>query len=127
MIEYLKNIWLTLNAIGFYPAVMLTGFGLYFILVQWLGMDKKKSAPWILIVSFVGQLAFVQPKTMFDIVNVIFMGMAQAVAAIGIYSFADKYGLMDKFGKMIGRKIEKDESSVGVKMTDNIEKKDVTP
>jgi hypothetical protein len=111
MFESIKNIWLTLNAIGFFPMVTITGFVLYFLMIQWFLVEKKLSAEFVLAVSFIGQLAFDWPKTMPDIVNVIFMSFAQAVAAIGLYSFADKYGLMDKIGKLIGRKIENEKTT----------------
>ena len=108
MLESIKNIWLTLNAIGFFPMVTITGFILYALMVQWFGADKKTSAEFVLLISFIGQLAFDWPITMQDGINVIFMGFAQAVASIGLYSFADKYGLMDKIGRLIGKKIEED-------------------
>src|SRR3990172_8769793 len=108
MLESIKNIWLTLNAIGFFRMVTITGFILYALMVQWFGADKKTSAEFVLLISFIGQLAFDWPITMQDGINVIFMGFAQAVASIGLYSFADKYGLMDKIGRLIGKKIEED-------------------
>ena len=112
MLESIKNIWQTLNAVGFFPAVTLTAFGLYFILIQWLKMDKRKAAPWPMIVSFIGQLSLAWPQDrpvvgiVPDVVNIIYMGIAQAVAAVGIYSFADKYGLMDKLGGILGKKLD---------------------
>lgn len=104
--ETAKNIYLTLKAIGFYPEVALAALGAYFIVRQRYDASAKW-AVWVpVVVSFIGQMAFNWPDSMQDIFMAMLMCWLQAGVAIGAYSFIDKYGLADRAGKLVQKKME---------------------
>lgn len=104
--ETLKNVYLTLTAIGFYPEVAAAALGAYFIVRQRYDASVKWSI-WVpVVISFIGQMAFNWPKSMQDIFMAALMCWMQAGIAIGCYSFIDKYGLADRAGRLVQKKIE---------------------
>lgn len=105
MIEKIQNIYMILVAVQLFPMVTLAALGCYFIIRQRYGGAQK--AVWVPVaMSFIGQLAFAWPKSVQDVFMGFTMGMVQAGLAIGIYSFLDKYGITDRFGKLVQKKIE---------------------
>ena len=77
----------------------------YFICRQRYGVEKW--AVWIpVVVSFAGQMAFAWPKSVQDAFMCFTMGMIQAGLAIGAYSFLDKYGITDRVGRLVQKKID---------------------
>ena len=105
MIESISNVYLILNSIQLFPLVTLSALGAYFITRQ--RYDGEKWAVWIPVgISFMGQLSFAWPKNMQDVFMCFTMGWVQAGIAIGAYSFLDKYGITDRFGKLVQKKIE---------------------
>lgn len=110
MIESIQNVYLILNSIQLFPMVMLSALAAYFIVRQ--RYDAEKWAVWVPVaISYIGQAAFAWPKTVQDVFMVFTMGMIQAGLAIGGYSFLDKYGITDRLGKMVQKKMEDKDAS----------------
>lgn len=106
MIETFKNVILTLHGFNLYPEVALFCLCAYFIVRQWLKIIDIRYSIYIpIIASFIGEYAFT-PKIADaqDVVMFFVLSVIQAGVAVGAYSMADKYGLMDKLGGLISRK-----------------------
>mgnify|MGYP001617140831 CR=1 FL=1 len=105
MLEKIQNIYSTLVAVQLFPMVTIAALAIYFIVRQ--RYESAKAAVWAPVaMSFVGQAAFAWPKDAQDVFMCFTMGMVQAGLAIGAYSFLDKYGITDRLGKLVQRKIE---------------------
>lgn len=106
MLESIQNVYKLLWAVNLFPEVMLAALAAYFITRQRYD-SSAKWAVWIPVgISFVGQLAFDWPKNAQGWFTCFTMGWIQAGMALGIYSFADKYGLMDRAGKIVQKKMD---------------------
>jgi len=105
MIEKIQNVYSILVAVQLFPMVTLAALGCYFIVRQRYADAQK--AVWVpVVMSFIGQVAFAWPKDIQDVFMSFTMGMVQAGLAIGIYSFLDKYGITDRLGKFVQKKME---------------------
>lgn len=105
MIESIQNVYRLMWAVNLFPEVMLAALAAYFIVRQ--RYDVEKWAVWIPVgISFIGQLSFAWPKNTQDIFTCFTMGWVQAGIAIGCYSFLDKYGIMDRAGKIVQKKMD---------------------
>lgn len=105
MMESIQNVYKILWAINLFPEVMFASLAAYFIVRQ--RYDSAKWAVWVpVIISYIGQMAFAWPISMQGIFMSLTMGMIQAGMAIGIYSFLDKYGITDRVGKLVQKKID---------------------
>ncbi len=114
MIEAIKNVWLTLRGMNIYIEVTLAAFLAYFWLRHMMDVDVKK-AVWIpVLVCLLGQVAYALQGLaerggkfgLDDFFMILFMTAFQAGAASMIYTVAEKYGLVDKFGAMLGKKLD---------------------
>lgn len=114
MFEALKNVWLQLRGMNIYVEVTFAAFLAYFFIRHMLEVDVKK-AVWVpVLVSFLGQLAYTLQALAsghdhFDIadgVMVLFMTLFQAGMASMMYTVAEKYGLIDKIGAILGKKLD---------------------
>jgi hypothetical protein len=106
MIESIQNIYAVLVAVQLFPMVTLAAAGAYFITRQ--RFDNAKAAVWVPVgISFVGQLAFAWPDNIPGVFTAFTMGWVQAGLAIGGYSFLDKYGIMERAGKLVQKKMDK--------------------
>lgn len=106
MLESAQNVYNILKAVQLYPEVMLAALAAYFITRQRYDASAKW-AIWVPVgISFVGQLAFSWPKTAQDLFMGFTMGWVQAGMAIGAYSFLDKYGITDRMGRIVQKKLE---------------------
>lgn len=106
MMAEITNVWSTMRAVNLFPEVILLSLGCYFIVKDKVGLDPKKATYIPLALAFVGQLAFAWPKDLQDVVMDFTMGLLNSFLAIGLYSFADKFGLLDKLGKRAGKVID---------------------
>lgn len=107
MIQFIKD-WLEpFHSVYFYPEIAAGCFLIYFVLYQRYP-EKIGWLMWIpLPLSFSGSLAFFTWPTHPQAWNlVIFWSFVQWGLGIAVYSFADKYGWMDKFGVKVQKKIE---------------------
>lgn len=106
MIETFKNVLVTLHSLNFFPEVALFALAAYFIVRQWLKAVNPRYAIYIpIIASLLGEYAFTSElKDMQDCLMMFVLGVIQAGVAVGIYSMADKYGLMDKVGDAISKR-----------------------
>ena len=106
MLDSIKNVWLTLHAVNLFPEVAGAALAAYFIFRHMMGWDARK-AVWIPVgISFISQAAFAWPKDAQGIFMCVTMGIFQAGVAMGLYSMADKYGWIDKVGRLVGKKID---------------------
>lgn len=109
MLESIKNVWTMLEAVGFYPWVTFAGLAVYFIIRQrWAANDDHaRRAAWVpVLISFIGQLGYAWPKTAQDIFQCFTMGIVQAGVSLGVYSFLDKYGITDRLGRIVQKKLD---------------------
>lgn len=103
--ETINILYATLKAVQLFPEVALAALGAYFIVRQ--RYDVEKWAVWIPVgISFIGQLSFAWPSNMQGAFMCFTMGWVQAGIAIGAYSFLDKYGITDKLGKIVQKKMD---------------------
>lgn len=103
--QTVKDMYSLLTAIQLFPEVMAAALAAYFIVRQ--RYDMEKWAVWVpVVISYTGQMAFAWPKTMQDVFMCFTMGMIQAGLALGAYSFLDKYGITDRFGRFVQKKID---------------------
>lgn len=121
MIESLKNAWVNLEVIGFYPWVSIIALGVYFLMRAIMDKTKAQSIGFVTGGIAIAQAYIMFPKTAPDIagnVNIAFaviswtlgLGMwtlLQLVASIGLYSFAEAFGIIDRVGKLIQAIIDK--------------------
>ena len=106
MLESIQNVYATMKAVQLFPEVMLAALAAYFITRQRYD-SSAKWAVWIPVgISFVGQLAFAWPSNAQGAFTCFTMGWIQAGLAIGAYSFLDKYGIMDRAGKIVQKKMD---------------------
>lgn len=106
MFESIRNAWTNLEAIGFYPWVSISALGVYFVMRAVMGYDKRKAVPFVLVGCAIGQLYYAFPKDVPGVVGVLFFALLQTVVSIGIYSFAEYFGLIDRLGKLAQKKME---------------------
>jgi hypothetical protein len=105
MLESIQNTYSILKAVQLFPEVMLAALAAYFIVRQ--RYDNAKWAVWLPVsISFIGQASFAWPKSTQDAFMCFTMGWVQAGIAIGAYSFLDKYGITDRLGKIVQKKID---------------------
>lgn len=104
--ETLKNAWINLEAVGFYPWVSIAALGVYFVMRAIMGYEKGKAVPFVLLGCAIGQLYYAFPKDAPGIVGVLFFALLQTVVSIGIYSFAEYFGLIDRLGKLAQKKMD---------------------
>lgn len=104
--DTIMNIWNTMRAVNLFPEVIALALGCYFIVKDKMGLDPRKATYVPLALAFIGQLAFSWPKDAQDVVMDLTMGLLNSFLAIGLYSFADKFGLLDKLGKRAGKAID---------------------
>lgn len=110
MIETIKNGWINLQAVGVYPLITIASFVGYMLFVQMFLWDKRR-AFWVAVsISLLGQIYYSLLPDKIDIpetiAGVLFFTVLQAIFSVGLYSFLDKYGLMDRVGKLMQKKIE---------------------
>jgi len=71
---------------------------------------KRKIGQWVLCIasgfSVAGQLILYWPKTGQTAAICAFMSIAQVGAASFIYTYAEKWGLMDRLGRMVQKKMD---------------------
>lgn len=104
--ETVMSVYSTLRAVQLFPEVMLAALAAYFIIRQRYD-NSAKWAVWVPVgISFVGQLSFAWPKDAQDVFMGFTMGWVQAGIALGVYSFLDKYGITDRIGKIVQKKID---------------------
>lgn len=104
--ETAMSVYNTLRAVQLFPEVMLAALAAYFIIRQRYD-NSAKWAVWVpVVISFVGQLSFAWPEDAQDIFMGFTMGWVQAGIALGVYSFLDKYGIPDRVGKFVQKKID---------------------
>jgi hypothetical protein len=114
MSEAIKNVYQMMWAVNLFPEVMLAALAAYFIVRQ--RYDLAKWAVWVpVIISFIGQLAFAGPVSTQDAFACFTMGWVQAGLAIGAYSFLDKYGIMDRAGRIVQKKMDTEEGAANAK------------
>lgn len=114
MMESIQTIYTMLVAVQLYPMVTLSALGAYFIVRQ--RYDAARWAVWIpVVISFIGQMAFSFPTNVQGAFTCFTMGWVQAGLAIGGYSFLDKYGITDRFGRIVQKKM--DEKGAGNETT----------
>lgn len=106
MLQQIKNVWDIMGAVQLFPSIIILGLGLYFVAKDKMGIDPKKAPLVPLVINVIAQFGFAWPTGAQDIVMNLSMGLANACISIGIYSAADKYGLMDKLGKRAGKAID---------------------
>ena len=101
-----KSIYLNLASMRIYLEVTFAAVACYFLVRQRWDEEGKK-AVWVpVVISFIGQLGFGFPKDADDWFMAFTMSVVQAGLAVGIYSFVDKYGLADRAGKLVQKKME---------------------
>ena len=114
MFDAFKNVWMSLRGMNIYIEVTIAAFLAYFYIRHIMDIDIKK-AVWVpVLVSFIGQLAYtLQGLTegrVFDKadgVMVLFMTFFQAGMASMIYTVSEKYGFIDKMGRIFGKELDK--------------------
>jgi len=104
MIESFKSALDTLHAMKCYPEVLLLASGLYYICRYHLAWGPKKSQYVPVVCSFVGIFGYLWPKTAQDVINILVIGGMHAFISIGVYSYAEKRGWVDRVGEMIENK-----------------------
>lgn len=108
LLKSAMDVYKVMSFLRLYPEVMLAALAAYFITRQRYGMEKW--SVWIPVgISFIGQMAFSWPGTLQQGFMAFTMGWLQAGIAIGSYSFLDKYGIMDRAGKFVQKKIDEKE------------------
>ncbi len=65
-----------------------------------------------LLVSILGQVALYSPNNFRDAAICFFMAFGQVGIASFAYTFADKYGLMERLGRMVQKKLDDKEKTV---------------
>lgn len=108
MIQVIVDWFTMMHGLFFYPEVAAGCFFVYFVLRQRWDTEGKWSILVPVPLSFIGMLAFDWPNSPQGWSLAIFMSGLQWALGISFYSFADKYGWMDKFGSRIAKKIEED-------------------
>jgi len=106
MLEQVQNIWLIMKAVNIFPEVILLSLGAYFVAKDKVGMDPSKATYVPMAIAFIGQMAFAWPQNTQAVFMDLTMGLVNSFLAIGLYSFADKFGLIDKLGKRAGKTID---------------------
>ena len=111
MFEKIVNVINTLHGFNLYPEVALFCLCAYFIVRQWLKIINIRYSIYIpIIAAFIGEYAFTPKIEDFqDVVMFIVLSTIQAGFAVGLYSMADKYGVVDKIGGWVGNKFKKQE------------------
>lgn len=104
--ETIKNAWINLEAIGFYPWVSIAALGIYFVMRAVMNKEKGQAVPFVMGGCTLGQLYFAFPKSIEAGVGVIFFALLQTVVSIGVYSFAEFFGIIDRLGKLAQKKID---------------------
>lgn len=106
MTEVLTNWYLMLKSIQLFPEVTAACLASYFVVRQRYD-SSVKWAVWVpVIVSYIGQMSFAWPQHLQGAFQCLTMGLIQAGLAIGAYSFLDKYGITDRFGRLVQKKID---------------------
>lgn len=117
--QAIENFWMTLRGMNIYLEVTVAAFAAYFWVRHMMNWSLKVSV-WIpLLVCFLGQIAYTLQDLsakndslgIDDGFMIIFMSFFQAGMASMFYSVAEKYGLIDKLGMMLGKKIDKIEGA----------------
>ena len=106
MLEQIQNVWTTMRAVNLFPEVILLSLGAYFVAKDKMGIEASRATYVPLALAFIGQIAFAWPKDLQDVFMDLTMGLVNSFLAIGLYSFADKFGLIDKLGKRAGQTID---------------------
>jgi len=106
MIQTILDALTLLHGVYFYPEVASACFLVYFVLRQRWDPEGKWSILVPLPLSLVGMLAFSWPNSKQGWMLALFMTGMQWALGIAFYSFADKYGWMDRFGSRIAKKID---------------------
>lgn len=105
MLESIQNVYSIMKAVQLFPEVMFAALAAYFIVRQ--RYDAEKWAVWVPVcISFIGQLAYAWPNNLQGGFMCFTMGWVQAGLAIGGYSFLDKYGITDRLGKIVQKKMD---------------------
>ncbi len=114
MFASVQNVWITLRGMNIYLEVPIAAFFAYFMIRHMMEIDIMK-AIWIpLIVCFLGETAYTLQSindahakfVLEDAFMILFMTAFQSGASYMMYSIAEKYGLIDKFGAMLGKKLD---------------------
>lgn len=105
ILKSITDVYGVMKFLQLFPEVMLAALAAYFIVRQRYGLERW--SVWVPVgISFIGQLSFAWPGTFQQGFMCFTMGWIQAGIAIGAYSFLDKYGIMDRAGKLVQRKID---------------------
>lgn len=105
MLESIHTVYGIMKAVQLYPEVMLAAIAAYFIIRQ--RYDAERWSVWVpVVISFIGQLAYAWPNDLQGAFMCFTMGWVQAGLAIGGYSFLDKYGITDRIGKIVQKKMD---------------------
>lgn len=121
MIEHIKNGWVNLESVGFYPWVSIIALGVYFIMRAIAGKEKWQAISFVAGGIAVAQASMMFPEKAPEIsgnLNIAFalvswlLGLAmwtllQLVVSVGLYSFAEAFGLVDILGKAARNAIDK--------------------
>lgn len=116
MPEYIQNIIDYLIGIQLHPIVSLVVFIVIALGRQrWeeVEVDRVKArriGQWVLLValavSIVGQLAVYWPKTGQGVAINLFMSLAQVGVASFVYTYAEKWGVMERLGRRVQKKLD---------------------
>ena len=87
MFEQIKNAWINLTAIGFFPLIAVFGVAAYFTMRSMT--TKGRSVGAVAVVNLLGQLYYAFPRKAEDISGTLFFAIMQSVVAFGIYSFLE--------------------------------------
>jgi hypothetical protein len=114
MLESIKNVWFTLRGMNIYVEVPVAAFFAYFFIRHMMDMEVKK-AVWVpVLVCLIGQLAYTlqalaagkESFDMADAIMVLFMALFQSGLSSMAYTIAEKNGLIDKLGIILGKKLD---------------------
>ena len=103
--------WDLMNAIGFFPMILLAGLAVYFVMRVFLESSKIHAIIAMLIINFFGQLYYAFPTSFHTGVGTVFFTCLQTAAAIGIYSFLEAIKVIDIVKNKIpeNMKVKKDQ------------------
>lgn len=102
--ETIKNTLTSLHEIGLWPEVLLCSLGAYFIARWWLDVGPRKSQFTPLIAALTAMFAFVWPHSPQDALLNLVRAVIHSFLAIGLYSWAEKRGWVDRLGDLIEKK-----------------------
>lgn len=121
MIEHIKNGWVNLEAVGFYPWVSIVALGVYFIMRTIAAKEKWAAIAWVAGGIAIAQAYMMFPEKAPEISGAVNIGFAlvswllglamwtllQLVVSVGTYSFVEAFGIVDILGGAARKALEK--------------------